>query len=143
RSRAPSRSHRGPPPPGRGDRTDHLPPSEALSGEKEKQMSLFPSKKNSKSFGARNLCVATLAALGVVFLFSRAQAETEAPTERFFFAVGANDGGPQRARLRYAGRDASSMAAVMRELGGVRVENLILLEEPNRRSFRAAWNEVR
>lgn len=106
-------------------------------------MSLFPSKKNSKSFGARNLCVATLAALGVVFLFSRAQAETEAPTERFFFAVGANDGGPQRARLRYAGRDASSMAAVMRELGGVRVENLILLEEPNRRSFRAAWNEVR
>ncbi|HLV59846.1 MAG TPA: caspase family protein [Fredinandcohnia sp.] len=70
-------------------------------------------------------------------------AQAAPPTERFLFAVGANDGGPQRTRLRYAARDAANVAAVMQELGGVPRENAFLLEDPDRAAFFAAWSTLR
>lgn len=72
-----------------------------------------------------------------------AQAEGgEGSRERFFFAVGANDGGPTRARLRYAGKDAASMAAMMKEVGGVPPSHSFVLEDPDRASFQAAWRKL-
>lgn len=86
--------------------------------------------------GYRSL--AFLLALSLLPLSARA----EGPTERFFLAVGANDGGPSRAKLRYAAKDASAMAALMRELGGVPEENAVVLHEPNRKTFHAAWSSL-
>ncbi|MGA9521185.1 MAG: caspase family protein [Myxococcaceae bacterium] len=47
--------------------------------------------------------------------------------ERFALSIGANDGEPGEARLRYAERDASRVAAVLREMGGFAPENVALL----------------
>lgn len=66
-------------------------------------------------------------------------AGAEGAAERFFFGVGANDGGPTRARLRYAGKDATAMARLLRELGGVPDENVVVLLDPGREDFFSAW----
>ena len=42
-----------------------------------------------------------------------------APVRRFALLVGVNDGGPHRARLRYAVTDAQAFGKVLEELGGV------------------------
>lgn len=49
---------------------------------------------------------------------------------RFALVVGCNGGGAGRERLKYAGSDARSFAAVMTELGGVRPSDLTLLLDP-------------
>jgi hypothetical protein len=55
------------------------------------------------------------------------------PTQlrRFVLVAGANDGGPGRAALRYAMTDASAVAKVMGDLGGVLEDDLVLLESPD------------
>ena len=55
-----------------------------------------------------------------------------AQTRRFVLAVGANEGGQERALLRYAFSDAGAFARVMRELGGVLGDDGVLLEQPDR-----------
>ncbi|SMF73101.1 caspase family protein [Pseudobacteriovorax antillogorgiicola] len=52
-----------------------------------------------------------------------------AEEERFSLFVGANDGGADRVKLRYANRDAWQVAQVFQELGGVSQENLEVLED--------------
>ena len=50
--------------------------------------------------------------------FSAAEAADDA-LDRFVLAIGANDGGGDRVRLRYATADARGFAEVMGEYGGV------------------------
>ncbi|MBT4096197.1 MAG: caspase family protein, partial [Gemmatimonadetes bacterium] len=63
-------------------------------------------------------------------------------TQRFVLAAGANDGGTDRVRLRYAVSDAGNFAAVMAQMGGVDAENRVLLSEPDRADFVDALHEL-
>jgi hypothetical protein len=62
---------------------------------------------------------------------------------RFALVVGANDGGANRVRLRYAATDASAFSNVLTELGGVAREDLLLLQEPTRGGFLEAMDDLR
>jgi Caspase domain len=64
------------------------------------------------------------------------------PTRRFALVVGANDGGLQRVRLRYAGADAQAMARVLQQLGGVSPQDLTVLLEPGRAQLEAALRSL-
>lgn len=59
---------------------------------------------------------------------------------RFAVVAGANDGGAGRQTLRFAVRDARSMAQVLSELGGVASSDLALLEEPDVTTLMATLN---
>ena len=63
-------------------------------------------------------------------------------TVRFVLAVGANDGGHGRTRLRYAVSDAINFADVMVQMGGVEEADRVLLTDPDRAAFEAAVNEM-
>jgi hypothetical protein len=56
---------------------------------------------------------------------------------RFAFIVGANYGGEDRVRLRYAVSDAMSMQNLFTQMGGMEEEECIVLENPNRKQFMA------
>lgn len=62
---------------------------------------------------------------------------------RFALVAGTNDGGKKRVRLRYAASDAATFANVLTPLGGVRPEDLILLEGPGRAAFLEAMEDLR
>ncbi len=55
--------------------------------------------------------------------------------KRFAMAVGANSGGKDRVRLHYAVSDAQAILNVLEELGGVEEDDILLLEEPDVRTF--------
>lgn len=57
--------------------------------------------------------------------------------KRYAVVVGANDGGKDRVRLRYAVSDAKAMSQVFKELGGVMEDDNLLLLNPNVRTFYA------
>lgn len=59
-----------------------------------------------------------------------AQSPQEQTLRRFALVVGANDGGPGRVTLRYAGTDATSVASVMTQLGGVDPRDVSALQDP-------------
>ncbi|HUS69007.1 MAG TPA: caspase family protein, partial [Kofleriaceae bacterium] len=61
---------------------------------------------------------------------------------RYAVIVGSNHGGPDREVLRYAGSDAESMARVLRELGGLRGDDVSLVREPDARALDAAFTDV-
>lgn len=50
---------------------------------------------------------------------------------RYAVIIGANNGGAGREVLRYAGSDAEAVARVLRELGGVRQADAVLVREPD------------
>jgi hypothetical protein len=50
--------------------------------------------------------------------------------QRFALVVGANDGGKERTRLRYAVTDAKAIRQVMEHLGGVEPENIRFMSQP-------------
>lgn len=58
------------------------------------------------------------------------QARATVPLQRFLLVIGANAGGTDRAKLRYAVTDAERFARVMVELGGVPVERQVVLKQP-------------
>ena len=64
------------------------------------------------------------------------------PLRRFALVMGANNGGENLTRLRYAASDARSFATVMTELGGVASSDLILLIDPGIASFRGAASRL-
>jgi len=81
----------------------------------------------------RSFYAATLTAfLFTSLIASTAHAERQHQTRRFSLIAGANDGGGDRVRLRYAGSDAASMAKVLSELGGVAAGDQLLLLDPDR-----------
>ncbi|MEO8706003.1 MAG: caspase family protein [Kofleriaceae bacterium] len=61
---------------------------------------------------------------------ARAKGTTE-PLRRYALVIGANNGGADRDKLRYASHDASRFADVLQQLGGVAKLDLSLLSEPN------------
>jgi hypothetical protein len=62
---------------------------------------------------------------------------------RFALIASSNDGGRSRVTLRFADSDARSMADVLRELGGLRQSDLILLTGATRSSLQAAFARLR
>lgn len=72
--------------------------------------------------------LAIVAGLGV----TAPSAASAAPTEvrRFVLVVGANDGGAERVRLRYAVDDAKAVAAVLGEVGGLQRADETVLADP-------------
>jgi hypothetical protein len=63
------------------------------------------------------------------------QAADKAVIKRFAMAVGANMGGKDRVLLQYAVSDAQAILSVLEELGGVDEDDILLLEEPDVRTF--------
>ncbi len=62
----------------------------------------------------------------------------DGPTRRFAVVAGASLGGAGRTPLRYAASDARDVARVLRRLGGVALDDLVLVEEPDADRLRAA-----
>ncbi len=62
---------------------------------------------------------------------------------RFVIVASANDGGPGRPRLRFADSDAAAVAAVLRQLGGVRDQDVVAVAGATRVSFQKAFLQVR
>lgn len=63
------------------------------------------------------------------------QGQDRAVIKRFAMAVGANNGGKERVLLHYAVSDATAILNVLEELGGVEEDDILLLEEPDVRTF--------
>lgn len=61
---------------------------------------------------------------------------------RFALLVGANDGGGDRVRLRYANSDADALAEVLRKLGGVGAGDLVHLRDPTPAEIEAGFDEL-
>ncbi|HVV49482.1 MAG TPA: caspase family protein, partial [Polyangia bacterium] len=61
---------------------------------------------------------------------------------RFALLVGVNDGGPTRARLRYAASDAHALARVLESLGGVAPGDLVFVADGSRRALEAGFAAV-
>ena len=76
----------------------------------------------------------SLCALTVITLFVLAGtshgAESPNTIERYVIAISANNGGAERPLLRYAESDAKSFAGVLKDMGGVKPQNLFLIQEP-------------
>ena len=64
--------------------------------------------------------------------FASIAARAELPARRFALVVGADDGGPERLRLRYAASDARAFAEVLTQLGGVSPADLVTLTQPSK-----------
>jgi hypothetical protein len=90
--------------------------------------------------------VATLVATEAVSQAAPAQAPapTQPPAARRRFALiaSANDGGAGRSNLRFADSDARAVADVMRTLGGVRTDDLVMLPSARRRSLRGGFDQI-
>ena len=89
-------------------------------------------------FMISNKAFGVLSGLSFAFLFvllllaSNADAATESGRiNRYVVAVSANNGGAGRPMLRYAESDARSFAKVLKEMGGVLPQNVILVKEPS------------
>ncbi|AGC46021.1 ICE-like protease [Myxococcus stipitatus DSM 14675] len=60
------------------------------------------------------------------------------PVRRLALLVGVNDGGPGRAKLRYAVTDANSFGQVLEELGGVQPQDRLMMLEGDRPALESA-----
>lgn len=85
----------------------------------------------------RHEAVASSTALAVVSLLALLAPAPSAAAEvrRFALVVGANQGAPDRLRLRYAVRDAERFAAVLTSMGGVSQADALTLREPGRQAL--------
>lgn len=61
--------------------------------------------------------------------------ETDSSIQRLAVFIGANNGGEERALLRYASTDARNMFTVMKDIGGIKEGNSILLVDPSVQSI--------
>jgi hypothetical protein len=88
--------------------------------------------------------LAPIILLAVLAAAAAAGAATGPPSlRRFALVAGSNDGGAGRVRLRYAATDAQAVARVLRDLGGVRDEDLAVLVDPDLAEFTAALDRLR
>jgi hypothetical protein len=83
----------------------------------------------------RAFCVLALACLAALPVLG----EEPLPLRRYALVAGDNDGGEGRVRLKYAESDARSFASVMEELGGVNLQDLVLVLNPDISHFQAAF----
>ncbi|MBO7414504.1 MAG: caspase family protein [Fibrobacter sp.] len=79
----------------------------------------------------------TIMVLSLIALFIFAAASNASAAQgsdnrinRYVVAVSANYGGEGRPKLRYAESDAKAFANVLREMGGVQAQNVIVVKEP-------------
>lgn len=80
----------------------------------------------------------SVTALACLFCLCAASVAHAAATRRVALLVGANDGGADRVRLRYAIDDARALGKVLGELGGIAPADLRALPEPTRDDLVAA-----
>ncbi|MBN2717529.1 MAG: caspase family protein [Deltaproteobacteria bacterium] len=73
--------------------------------------------------------------LMLFYITPPATAEDEVPIRRFAMVVGANNGGAERATLRYADTDAAAFANVLVQLGGVQKKDLLLITNAGRQDL--------
>jgi hypothetical protein len=83
-----------------------------------------------------------------VFAFAGPARAAEPPAEatalrRFALVVSSNDGGPGRARLRFANSDGESVARVLATLGGVHADDLITVRDATRTRLLQAFGELK
>lgn len=87
-----------------------------------------------------------LCSLLVLFATAPPAAAREAPAAvpitRWALVVGANDGGTDRPRLRFAGADARAFAEVMTRFGGLERQRVVLLDEPGPAALEAAFRDL-
>lgn len=62
---------------------------------------------------------------------ARPQAGIDARINRYVISISANNGGENRPMLRYAESDAKSFANVLKEMGGVQPQNVMLVKQPS------------
>ena len=86
---------------------------------------------SNKTFGVLSgLSFAFILVLLLLAVDANAAAES-GRINRYVVAVSANNGGSGRPMLRYAESDARSFAKVLKEMGGVLPQNVILVREPS------------
>jgi hypothetical protein len=78
----------------------------------------------------------------LILIASVASAAPTQPLRRFALVIGSNSGGGEKDQLRYAGHDASSIADVLQQLGGVNKPDLALLSEPDRKDLDSAFDAI-
>ena len=61
---------------------------------------------------------------------------------RFALIIGSNNGGKERVLLRYATKDALSFAKVMKDMGAVYDNNMIVLLDPDNDQVLSAFKEI-
>lgn len=86
-----------------------------------------------------SLLIAITAAAATVAYPASAEAAQGVRLRRFALVVGANDGGQERTRLRYAASDARAFAHVVRELGGVDSADVAMIVEPDADALERAF----
>jgi len=91
----------------------------------------------------------SLAALAAVMLTASPGLAADANADdggvrmrRFGLMAGFNDGGPSRSLLHFATSDAQAMGKVLETLGGVSREDMLLVQEPTRVAFLAAFDRL-
>lgn len=88
------------------------------------------------------VCSALVAALaGAPLVHAKVSAGPKPSLRRYALVIGSNTGGGSgRDQLRYAGRDAATVADVLQQLGGVSQPDLSLLREPDTRTLDRAFD---
>lgn len=93
--------------------------------------------------GNASRVLALLALLCVWWIGATAQAADPPRVRRFALVVGANDGGNDRVKLRYAGTDARAVAKVLAQIGGVEKKDVLVVLQPTAESLRAEIEKMR
>ena len=91
----------------------------------------------------RILLVRLVVAVVALVLTTGFLSAQEEPLRRFGLFIGANDGGGDRIRLRWAVADAERMADVMTEIGGVRPQDSYVLEDPTGEDLQFQFDHLR
>ncbi len=126
-----------------------------LSSPAERILSLEPAASRKRRMRRLRKSVALCALGATVFAGSVlldanvAQAQVanvpaSAPAvRRFALVISSNDGGASRSRLRFADSDAKAVANVLQHLGGLRNQDLTLLNGATRASLQAAFDQLK
>jgi hypothetical protein len=83
---------------------------------------------------SRQVFVLALISVLAIPLFG-ADSASVVPLRRFALVVGSNNGGPTRVKLKYAASDAKAFASVLKELGGVKDSDMVMLFDPSVAAF--------
>jgi len=83
-----------------------------------------------------------LVALSIGLALAQPALAADGSLRRFAIVAGASLGGSGRMPLRYATTDARDVSRVLRRLGGVALDDLLLLEEPDADRIRSAVSSV-
>ena len=86
--------------------------------------------------------VAGVILLSLICLTQVLWADDTAHIRRFALVVGANNGGAERAILRYANTDAAAFASVMTEFGGIQKRDLLLITNASRDELIKGFSRV-